>query len=202
MRLERLNYNKIKVFLTVDDLSDRGLTKEDLWKDSLKVHQLFRDMMEEASEELGFEAHGPIAVEVYSLQAQGMVVIVTKNQETDDEEDDDYSDDYIEMQVKLDESDDIIYEFKTFEDLIQLSKCLFHLNIHDGMIYSYENQYYLLIGENQPMYVEDLISILAEYGHPSTITIHRLEEYGKCLMEEHAIQQLYHFFGKKDGTVL
>ncbi|MFP3454093.1 adaptor protein MecA, partial [Bacillus sp. SIMBA_154] len=29
MRLERLNYNKIKIFLTLDDLTDRGLTKED-----------------------------------------------------------------------------------------------------------------------------------------------------------------------------
>lgn len=53
MRLERLNYDKIKIFLTTDDLHDRGLTKEDLWKDSLKVHQLFRDMMNEASVELG-----------------------------------------------------------------------------------------------------------------------------------------------------
>ncbi|MBL1703942.1 adaptor protein, partial [Klebsiella pneumoniae] len=26
MRLERLNYNKIKIFLTFDDLSERGLT--------------------------------------------------------------------------------------------------------------------------------------------------------------------------------
>lgn len=32
MRLERLNYNKIKIFLTLDDLTDRGLTKEDLGK--------------------------------------------------------------------------------------------------------------------------------------------------------------------------
>jgi adapter protein MecA 1/2 len=79
-----LNYNKIKIFLTIDDLMDRGLTKEDLWKDSLKVHQLFREMMDEASEELGFEASGPIAVEVYSLQAQGMVIIVTKNHEEEE----------------------------------------------------------------------------------------------------------------------
>lgn len=78
MRLERLNYNKIKIFLTLDDLTDRGLTKEDLWKDSFKVQQLFKDMMNEANTELGFEANGPIAVEVYSLQAQGMVIIVTK----------------------------------------------------------------------------------------------------------------------------
>lgn len=65
MRLERLNYNKIKIFLTFDDLVERGLTKEDLWKDTFKVHELFRDMIEEASEELGFEINGSVAVEVY-----------------------------------------------------------------------------------------------------------------------------------------
>ena len=56
MRLERLNYNKIKIFLTFDDLSERGLTKEDLWRNAPKVQQLFRDMMQEANKELGFEA--------------------------------------------------------------------------------------------------------------------------------------------------
>ncbi len=49
MRLERLNYNKIKIFLTFDDLSERGLTKEDLWRNAPKVQQLFRDMMQEAN---------------------------------------------------------------------------------------------------------------------------------------------------------
>ena len=41
MRLERLNYNKIKIFLTFDDLSERGLTKEDLWRNAPKVQQYF-----------------------------------------------------------------------------------------------------------------------------------------------------------------
>lgn len=70
MRLERLNYNKIKIFLTFDDLSERGLTKEDLWRNAPKVQQLFRDMMQEANKELGFEADGPIAVEVFSTSTR------------------------------------------------------------------------------------------------------------------------------------
>ncbi|EOR23469.1 adaptor protein [Niallia nealsonii AAU1] len=36
MRLERLNSNRIKIHLTTDDLYERGLTKEDIWKDSIK----------------------------------------------------------------------------------------------------------------------------------------------------------------------
>jgi adapter protein MecA 1/2 len=196
MRLERLNYDKIKIFLTTDDLRDRGLTKEDLWKDSLKVHQLFRDMMNEASVELGFEAHGPIAVEVYSLHAQGMVIIVTNNQEADELEDD-FSDDYIEMQVKVDESFDVIYEFDTFEDIIQLSQYLYRQNIVDGMVIFYQERYYLLLNDEQPLDIEHLVAILAEYGSPSTLTVHRLKEYGKMIMNHQAVEEIYHHFWKK-----
>lgn len=197
MRLERLNYDKIKIFLTTDDLKDRGLTKEDLWKDSLKVHQLFRDMMNEASVELGFEAHGPIAVEVYSLHAQGMVVIVTNTNEIE-EIDDDFSDDYIEMQVKLDESFDVIYEFEAFEDIIQLSNCLYHQNILEGMVIFYQERYYLLLSDDQPVDLDNLVAILAEFGSPSTLTVHRLKEYGKIIIEDKAIQEIYFHFWNND----
>ncbi|PAD68279.1 adaptor protein [Bacillus sp. 7586-K] len=193
MRLERLNYDKIKIFLTTDDLKDRGLTKEDLWKDSLKVHQLFRDMMNEASEELGFKAHGPIAVEVYSLHAQGMVVIVTKSQ-AENEIDEDFSDDYIEMQVKLDENFDIIYEYDSFEDIIQCAKYLVHLQINGGMIVNYNNKFYLLLNDNQDINIDNLVAILAEYGSPSTLTVHRLKEYGNIIMKDHAIKTIKHYF--------
>jgi len=193
MRLERLNYDKIKIFLTTDDLKDRGLTKEDLWKDSLKVHQLFRDMMNEASEELGFKAHGPIAVEVYSLHAQGMVVIVT-NSQAENEIDEDFSDDYIEMQVKLDENFDIIYEYDSFEDIIQCAKYLVHLQINGGMIVNYNNKYYLLLNDNQDIDIDNLVAILAEYGSPSTLSVHRLKEYGNIIMKDHAIKTIKHYF--------
>ncbi len=194
MRLERLNYNKIKIFLTFDDLLERGLTKEDLWQNAPKVQQLFRDMMNEASKELGFEADGPIAVEVFSLQAQGMVVIVTKEHQ-DSELDEDFSDEFIEMQVTLDESDDILYEFSSFEDIISLAESLHPLGITGGRLYSYQNRFYLLLDEEAScLSNETLIAILAEYGNSATITIYRLMEYGKELMKENAIDQLYQYF--------
>jgi adapter protein MecA 1/2 len=193
MRLERLTHNKIKIFLTFDDLMDRGLTKDDLWKDTFKVHQLFREMIEEASEELGFEVNGSIAVEVYSLPAQGMVVIVTSEGQDHDVEEE-FADDYIEMQVTLDESKDIFYEFQTFEDVIQLAHRLYVIGCLDGTLYSYHNRFYLHVAEEPPIDADDFIAILAEFGSPSTITIHRVEEYGKKLMDNRAIEQLVRYF--------
>ncbi|MCP1123149.1 adaptor protein [Bacillus sp. AFS018417] len=199
MRLERLNYNKIKIFLTFDDLSERGLTKEDLWKNAPKVQQLFRDMMQEANKELGFEADGPIAVEVFSLQAQGMVVIVTKeNQESDTEEE--FQDEYIEMQVTLDESEHILYEFASLEDVIALAGRLYNLGVTGGKLYAWQNRFYLWLEEDSTMLLkEDMIAILAEFGNSSTITIYRMMEYGKELMANEAIEQIYKYFITKEN---
>ncbi len=107
MRLERLAIDKFKVFLTFDDMDERGITKEDLWQDVPKVHDLFRDMMLEADDELGFKVDGPIAVEVFAMPAQGMVFIVTKGTHSDDFDTDDYEDGFIEMQLTLDEIDEV-----------------------------------------------------------------------------------------------
>ncbi|WP_223703498.1 genetic competence negative regulator [Sutcliffiella deserti] len=194
MRLERINYNKIKIFLTFDDLEDRGLTKEDLWKDSLKVHQLFRDMIDEASDELNFEVNGSLAVEVYALQAQGMVVIVTCTEEELSEEE--FTDEYIEMQVTVDESTELFYEFHSFDHLIDLAKRLEILNVNSGTIYSHRQVFYLLLEEevSASVNVDTLIALLSEYGFPSTITTHRVQEYGKIIMEKNAINQLNTYF--------
>jgi len=200
MRLERLNYNKIKVFLTTDDLSERGLTKEDLWYNAPKVQQLFQDMMHEASVELGFEVDGKVSVEVFSLQAQGMVVIVTKSDEVDEEED--FQDDYISMEVIVDESDHILYEFSTIEDVIQLSEVLYSLGISGGKLFSFENSFYLLFEDTDAgkLDIETFYAFLAEYGNPSTRTIYRLLEYGKVLINENAIKQIVSYFSNKKAS--
>ncbi|NKE04911.1 MULTISPECIES: genetic competence negative regulator [Mesobacillus] len=194
MRLERLTNNKIKIFLTIDDLSDRGLTKEDIWKDSLKWHQLFHDMLEEASEEFDLEIIGSVAVEIFSLHAQGMVMIVTMIEQDEDEEQ--FDDGIIEMQVTVDGSEDILFEFNDIEDVIQLAKRLLDAGIIGGSLHSMNDHYYLLMNGILPDEVNMTVSLMAEYGVPSILSIHRLLEYGNEIMEERAVENLVHYFIK------
>lgn len=192
MRLERLTNNKIKIFLTVDDLSDRGLTKEDIWKDSLKWHQLFHDMLAEASEEFDLEILGSVAVEIFSLHAQGMVMIVTMVESAEDEEQ--FDDGIIEMQVTVDGSEDILFEFTDIEDVIQLAKRLMQANIKGGSLHSMNNHYYLLMNGISPEDANRAVSLMAEYGVSSILSIHRLLEYGNEIIEESAVETLVHYF--------
>ena len=98
MRLERLSVNQFKIFLTYNDLKERGYSKEELWNNLPKANELFQDMLYEACDELGIELDGKLVVQVYMLQAQGMVIVVTQNNEGMSNED------FIELKVTMDES--------------------------------------------------------------------------------------------------
>ncbi|WP_066257269.1 genetic competence negative regulator [Neobacillus drentensis] len=192
MRLERLTANKIKIFLTSDDLFDRGLSKEDIWKDSIKWNQLFHDMLEEASEEFDVDIQGSVAVEVFSLQAQGMILIITVDETIGDEEI--LYDGFIEMQVRMEGFDDLLYEFAEFEDIIGLSKRLSNVNIFGGSLYAMHNRYYLLLGNLE---IENNIKaacVLSEFGNASILSPFVLAEYGKRIIETKAVETILRYF--------
>ncbi|MDG5787628.1 genetic competence negative regulator [Evansella sp. AB-P1] len=192
MRLERLASDKIKIFLSFDDLRDRGISKDEIWMDVPKIHDLFRDMISEASEELGFDADGPVIVEVFALPSQGMVVIVTIS----DESDESFDESFIELQITLDVNDRLLFRFDEIDDVIQLAMELERLNIHQGILYYFEGDYYLSFEKKDafPLDVDTFISIIVEYGDTATVTGYRLEEYGKIIMEKEAVKQLTNYF--------
>jgi adapter protein MecA 1/2 len=192
MRLERLTANKIKIFLTSDDLFDRGLSKEDIWKDSIKWNQLFHDMLEEASEEFDVDIQGSVAVEVFSLQAQGMILIITVDEVTEDEEI--LYDGFIEMQVRVEGFEDLLYEFVEFEDIIGLSKRLSTVGIFGGSLYAMHNRYYLLMDNLEADINIKAACVLSEYGNASILSPHILAEYGKQIIDKKAVETILRFF--------
>ncbi|MFS0776215.1 genetic competence negative regulator [Neobacillus sp. 3P2-tot-E-2] len=192
MRLERLTVNKIKIFLTSDDLMERGLSKDDIWKDSIKWHQLFHDMLEEASEEFDVEIQGSVGVEIFSLQAQGMIMIITVDENIEDEEI--LFDGFVEMQVRVEGCENLLYQFESIEDIIALSHRLFVLNVTGGSLYSYNNRYYLNMNNIDTSVVEKIAAFLSEYGNPSILSTHVLKEYGKQIIEDSAVETIRKYF--------
>nr|WP_263325882.1 genetic competence negative regulator [Neobacillus sp. Marseille-Q6967] len=193
MRLERLTVNKIKIFLTSDDLFERGLSKDDIWKDSIKWQQLFHDMLEEASEEFDVDIQGSVAVEIFSLQAQGMIMIITMDETGEDDEEILY-DGFVEMQVRVEGCENLLYEFESFEDVIDLTKKLTSLNIMGGSLYAMNSRYYLLMNNIESAIIEKIAAFLSEYGNPSILSRHVLTEYGKKIIENKAVETVQHYF--------
>ncbi|HZG85213.1 genetic competence negative regulator [Paenibacillus sp.] len=190
MKIERLGHDKIRIFLTFDDLTERGIQKDDMWREIPKVHELFNEMMDQAYSEFGFETNGPLAVEVFAMPAQGMVVIVTKGKHTDKKDPfDDDDEDVFEMEVTLEESDLISYTFRDIEHLISAAKRIGPQYTDAGVLYSYQNKWVLQLEydtEDDRMF-DNLISVLSEFGEPNSYTDAMLEEYGKVVIAEGAI---------------
>ncbi len=197
MRMERLSQDKIRIFLTFDDLTERGIQKEDMWREIPKVHELFSEMMDQAYNELGFDASGPLAVEVFAMPAQGMVVIVTRGKlDRDAESVVEDEEEVYELEVTLEQSEAIIYRFKDIEDAIGAAKTLAGRLTEDGKMYRYQNQWVLVFdpaGLESSSY-HALIAVLAEYGEATSITPAVLEEYGKLIIESDAIKVLAEHF--------
>ncbi|WP_018751435.1 genetic competence negative regulator [Paenibacillus sanguinis] len=206
MKIERLGQDKVRIFLTFDDLSERGIQKEDMWQEIPKVHDLFTEMMDQAYNEVGFDATGPLAVEVFALPAQGMVVIVTRgkydhhNHGVGSPYEDELPEEVYEMEVTLEQSDTILYAFSDFENLIEAAHVLQPM-LHDvGRLYKYNGKWILQL---EPEELEEgklpaLIAVLAEFGEATSVTTAMLEEYGNLVMAEHAVDTVCSYFKRQD----
>lgn len=79
MKIEKLNENQIRCTLTHADLAARHLKLSELAYGTEKAKSLFRDMMQQASFDFGFEADDiPLMIEAIPASADSIVLIITK----------------------------------------------------------------------------------------------------------------------------
>lgn len=79
MKIERINENQIRCTLTSSDLSARNLNLGELAYGTEKAKKLFHEMIQKASNEVGFEADDiPLMVEAIPLSSESIMLIITK----------------------------------------------------------------------------------------------------------------------------
>lgn len=85
MKIEKVNDQQIRCTLTKADLADRELKLSELAYGTEKAKDLFRDMMQQASYEFGFEADDiPLMIEAIPLSGDTIVLIITKVEDPDE----------------------------------------------------------------------------------------------------------------------
>lgn len=79
MKIEKVNDHQIRCTLTKADLADRELKISELAYGTEKAKNLFRDMMQQANFEFGFEAEDiPLMIEAIPMNNDCIVLIITK----------------------------------------------------------------------------------------------------------------------------
>ncbi len=79
MKIEKINDNQIRCTLNKSDLASRQIKISELAYGTEKAKNLFRDMMQQASNEFGFEADDiPLMIEAIPVSSDCIVLVITK----------------------------------------------------------------------------------------------------------------------------
>lgn len=79
MKIEKLSDTQIRCTLNKNDLTSRKIKISELAYGTEKAKDLFRDMMQQASYEFGFEADNfPLMIEAIPMSSESIVLIITK----------------------------------------------------------------------------------------------------------------------------
>ncbi|MBQ6392384.1 MAG: adaptor protein MecA, partial [Eubacterium sp.] len=84
LKIEKLNDNQIRCILDKEDLEQRELRLSELAYGSPKAKALFRDMMEKAAADCGFEVDNiPLMIEAIPVSLDCLILVVTKVEDPD-----------------------------------------------------------------------------------------------------------------------
>ena len=219
MEIERINDHTVKFYISYIDMEERGFDRDEIWYNRDRSEELFWEMMDEVHREEDFMVEGPLWIQVQALD-KGLEILVTKAQLSKDghklelplPEDkfgdlsgehrmEDILNSHFNLQDDLDsnyeDSMDFLLKFQDFEDLISLSK----RNGLDELatkLYFFEGSYYLYTEFSEDEYEENridaILSVLLEYGSETPLTIYRIEEYGKMIMNSDVFAEIRKHF--------
>ena len=197
MKFKRISENKIQVIISKDDLDKKNVQKWDLMPNSQNAQELFQEMLEQAYDECGFEVdpETQLMVEAYPMTIDSLIVTLTKVSKVDKSYfqsfiDEDLFDDYDEFDEFVDiESNELIYEFKDLDDVIDLSGQISQLYFGKSDLYKFQNQYYLVIKNPEKM-LESTIGTLGEYGNVVRFHDCLLSERAQVMIKDDAINKL------------
>lgn len=133
MKIEKVNDHQIRCTLTKADLADRELKISELAYGTEKAKSLFKDMMQQASYEFGFDAEDiPLMIEAIPLNSECIVLVITKVEDPEeldtrfskfapsvhDEEDEDDEDDTLDTMLHslTEGADDVLDLFRKIHD--------------------------------------------------------------------------------------
>lgn len=221
MEIERINDNTVKFYISYMDIEERGFDREEIWYNRERSEELFWEMMDEVHREEDFFAEGPLWIQVQALD-KGLEVLVTRAQLSKDGQklelpvpEDKVQDLPVDERIEEmldhhfssadDAEEDSQYEgnleflitFKDFEDVISLSKRT-ELDSINTTLYSFEGKYFLFLDFDEELFdeedIDNLLSITLEYGYETQVTIHRITEYGKSIIENDVFAELRKYF--------
>ncbi|WP_445613744.1 adaptor protein MecA [Geobacillus sp. YF-1] len=223
MEMERINEHTVKFYISYVDIEERGFDREEIWYNRERSEELFWEMMDEVHGESDFSLEGPLWIQVQALE-KGLEVVVTKAQLSKDGSKLELplpEEKWREFTLSADEKMESLFghhfhfgtkaaledggeqdvlqfilSFNDFEDILSLAYRADFSGL-SNRLFQFEGRYYLFVefGDHYSEHeVDNVLSLLLEYGSDSQLTIYRLEEYGTEIMGDNALETLKTYF--------
>jgi Negative regulator of genetic competence (MecA). len=201
MRIERIGENKIRIFVSYDDLEERDIDLDTFNYNSPETQELFWDLMEQAEIELGFDAQdSQLCIEAVTDTDHGFVITITRMEEEPEFESiqkfikNKYRKKDLSHRKKSSRicSTILIYEVESFDDLCRLCSLINPLYTGSSDAYALDSAYYLVFSgiEGNVTNRRHFDSILSEYADkmPNVDFLEGyLNEYGRKLVSDDAV---------------
>ena len=210
MKFEKLNENKIRITLNINDLKNKDIDFHDFMSNPIETQDLFLDILEEAKEKFGFNtANYKLKIEALATMDGDFIVNVTRLSETEKTTNTSSSTlkkFKVRRKSETPKSEQAIYKFESFDDYCYFAEYLSENNFSNAyliakkiVLYVYQNEYYLVFNDINVNYKNlfKFFSSIIEFGtyiNDSSLFISKLRESGKIVIKNNSLKtSLKHF---------
>lgn len=200
MKFEKLNENKIRITLTIQDLAEKEIDFHVFMSNSAEAQDVLLDMLEQAKKETGFDPEDyNLKVEALVMADTNFIFTITK---LPPEEKSKISKRKFTVKRKniVPSSTQAVYCFNSFDDfndfLVFLSKnTLFNYKklAKSITLYEYKEKYYLLMNNINTEFINKIkfytcITEFAKCVTNSKVFASKLKECGTLIMKNNALE--------------
>ncbi len=211
MKIEKLNENKIRITLNLDDLNERNIDLHSFMSNSIESQNIFLDMLDKADEEVGFNTDDcRIMIEALALKDGHFVLTITKFEQYEDEKSPSTAKKrslHIKRKSPTVNFDKTIYSFESFDAFCDFCTFL-RGNIKDDELnrlaksidlYEYNSNFYLIFSDInvKSNYLKFICSSITEFAHfvnSSELFERKVKEYGKLVIKSNALMTCMEYF--------
>ena len=204
MRIEKLNENKIRIFLNLEDLKEKNIDLHDFMSNSLETQDLFYDMLTQAETEVGFNTHNyKLIIEALASSDGNFIFTITRTKP--------------EVLIKSNKPKAkrltaipnkalSIYCFDSFDEFCEFCNYINTSNLNKYMsklknssLILFKNKYYLILN-NLKLNISELKSFsctISEFAFRvknEALLERKLKEYGKVIIQKNAVSTCLKYF--------
>lgn len=209
MKIEKLNENKIRITLNLEDLNERDIDYHSFMSNSIESQGIFLDMLNKAEKEVGFNTDDcRIMIEAIALKGGIFVLTITKFEHTEGDIPKYEEKKRVQNRKKLHikrktgsfEKTKTIYSFESFDTFCDfctfLNKSTYRDKIEElakeASLYEYSSNFYLVFTDinlesDVVNFVCPAITEFAHFVDNSELFEKKISEYGKMIIEKNAL---------------